>query len=114
MLRSILVPIIFQHDNACPHTVRATEQALGILKFESIPHPPCSPDLTPCNFYFLLYSTDLKGNHYSSANEVKAAITSWVQEKSEEFFSDRIKNLFYIGRNVQCFTVTMLNKIHDF
>ncbi|KAG8233614.1 hypothetical protein J437_LFUL001025 [Ladona fulva] len=36
---------------------------------------------------------DLKGNHYTSDDEVKAAIASWIREKSKEFFSDGIKKL---------------------
>ena len=35
----------------------------------------------------------LKGNHYTSDDEVKAAVKSWIREKSEECFSDGIKKL---------------------
>ncbi|PNF41869.1 hypothetical protein B7P43_G15792, partial [Cryptotermes secundus] len=68
--------------------------ALRNLKFEPIPHPPYSPDPAPCDFYFFpLLKRDLKGNHYTSDNEVKAAVKSWIREKSEEFFSDGMKKL---------------------
>ncbi|PNF20025.1 hypothetical protein B7P43_G05945 [Cryptotermes secundus] len=94
-VRGSLAPIILQHDNARPHTSRATEEALRNLKFEPIPQPPYSPDLAPCDFYFFfpLLKRDLKGNHYTSDDEVKAAVKSWIREKSEEFFSDGMKNL---------------------
>lgn len=93
-VRGSLEPIILQHDNARPHTSRATAEALRNLKFEPIPHPPYSPDLAPCDFYFFpLLKRDLKGNHYTSDDEVKAAVKSWIREKSEEFFSDGMKKL---------------------
>ena len=93
-VRGSLAPIILQHDNARPHTSRATQEALRNLKFEPIPHPPYSPDLAPCDFYFFpLLKRDLKGNHCTSDDEVKAAVASWIREKSEEYFSDGIKKL---------------------
>lgn len=93
-VRGSLAPIILQHDNARPHTSRATEEAVRNLKFEPIPHPPYSPDLAPCDFYFFpQLKRDLKGNHYTSDDEMKAAVQSWIREKSEEFFSDGMKKL---------------------
>ncbi|CAK9823967.1 Histone-lysine N-methyltransferase SETMAR [Anthophora retusa] len=89
-----MTPIILQHDNARPHTSCTTEEALRNLKFQPIPHPPYSPDLAPCDFYFFpLLKRDLKGNHYTTDNEVKAAVESWIREKLEEFFSDGMKQL---------------------
>jgi transposase len=76
------------------------EEALRNLKFEPIPHPPYSPHLAPCDFYFIpLLKRDLKGNHYTSDNEVKAAVKSWIREKSEEFFSDVMKKLVTCWEN---------------
>jgi hypothetical protein len=40
-----------------------------------------------------LLKRDLKGNHYTLDDEVKAAVKSWIREKSEEFFSDGMKKL---------------------
>ncbi|KAG8235855.1 hypothetical protein J437_LFUL013939, partial [Ladona fulva] len=77
-------PMILQHDNACPHTSCATEEALRNLKFELIPHPPYPPNIAYCDFYiFPLIKRVLKGNHYTSDYEVKAAIASWIRENSE-------------------------------
>jgi len=40
------------HDNARPHTARATIDALETLKFEVLSHPPYRPDLAPSVFHF--------------------------------------------------------------
>jgi len=40
------------HDNAKPHTATATVSTIEELLFESIPHPPYSPDLAPSDFHF--------------------------------------------------------------
>jgi len=50
------------HDNARPHTARATIDALETLKFEVLSHPPYSPDLAPSDFHFIpRLERDLKG-----------------------------------------------------
>ncbi|KAG8238945.1 hypothetical protein J437_LFUL000784, partial [Ladona fulva] len=65
--------IIVQNDNACPHTSYATEEALRNLKFELIPHPPYPSNLAYCDFNFSPpIKRDLKGNHYTSDDEVEA------------------------------------------
>lgn len=58
----------------------ATNEALRNLKFELIPHPPYSPDLTLCDFIF-------------SLNEVKVAV------KSEEFSVTESKNEKFVNLN---------------
>ena len=45
--------ILLLHDNARPHTARATIDALETLKFEVLSHPPYNPDLAPSQFSFL-------------------------------------------------------------
>jgi histone-lysine N-methyltransferase SETMAR len=43
--------VLLHHDNARPHTVRATQQRIQELHWELIEHPPYSPDLTPSDFH---------------------------------------------------------------
>ena len=54
--------ILLLLENARPHTVRATIDALETLKFEVLSHPPYSPDLVPSDFHFFPHlKRDLKG-----------------------------------------------------
>jgi histone-lysine N-methyltransferase SETMAR len=69
------------HDNARPHTARATIDALGTMKFEVLSHPPYSSDLAPGDFQFCpRLKRDRKGTHFTSDDEVKQAVTSWIKQ----------------------------------
>jgi len=77
-------PILLLHDNARPHTARATIDALEVLS-----HPPYSPDLEPKDFHFFPHlMRDLKGTHFTSYDEVKQAVMSWIKQRTPEFFID--------------------------
>ena len=86
--------ILLLHDNARPHTARATIDALETLKFEVLSHPPYSPDLAPSDFHFFPHlKRDLKGTHFTSDDEVKQAVTSWIKQRTPEFFIDGMRKL---------------------
>jgi histone-lysine N-methyltransferase SETMAR len=82
------------HDNAKPHTARATIDALETLKFEVLTIPPYSPNLVPSDFHFSPHlKRDLKGTHFTSDDEVKQAVTSWIKQRTPEFFIDGMRKL---------------------
>jgi transposase len=83
---------VLLHDNARPHTARATIDALETLQFEVLSHPPYSPDLAPSDFHFLPHlKRDLKGTHFTSDDDVKQAVTSWIKQRTPEFFIDDMR-----------------------
>jgi histone-lysine N-methyltransferase SETMAR len=43
--------VILQHDNARPHTARATVATITDLHFDTLPHLPYSPDLAPSDYH---------------------------------------------------------------
>jgi len=93
-VRRSTLPILLLHDNAGPHTARATIDALEMLKFDVLCHPPYSPDLASSNFHFFPHlKRDLKGTHYTSDDEVKQAVTSWIKQRTPEFFIDGMRKL---------------------
>jgi transposase len=80
--------------HARPHTARATNDALETLKFEVLSHPTYSPDLAPSDFHFFPHlKRNLKGTHFTSDDEVKQAVTSWIKQRTPEFFIDDIRKL---------------------
>ena len=87
-------PILLLHDNARPHTARATFDALETLKFEVLSHLLYSPDLAPSDFHFIPHlKRDLKGTHFTSDDEVKQVVMSWIKQRTPEFFIDGMCNL---------------------
>ena len=44
--------VILHHDNARPHTSRATKNLIDEFGWEILIHPSYSPDLAPTNFHF--------------------------------------------------------------
>jgi histone-lysine N-methyltransferase SETMAR len=43
--------VLLHHENARPHTARATQETIRELQWELLEHPPYSPDLAPSHFY---------------------------------------------------------------
>jgi histone-lysine N-methyltransferase SETMAR len=43
--------VLLHHDNARPHTARATQEIIQELQRELLEHPPYSPDLVPSDFH---------------------------------------------------------------
>jgi len=87
-------PILLLHDNAGPHTARAAIDALGTLKFEVLSHPPYSPNWAPSDIHFFpRLKRDIKGTHFTSDDEVKQAVTSWIKQRTPQFFIEGMRKL---------------------
>jgi transposase len=87
--------MLLLHDNARLHTACATLDALETLKSEVLSHPPYSPDIVPSDFHFFPHlKRDDKETHFTSDDEVKQAVTSWIRQRTPEFFIDGMRKLF--------------------
>ena len=71
---------------------QATIQQCG---FQQLNHPPYSPDLAPSDYFlFRVMKKFLRAKRFSSDEEVKEAVTTWLEEQSKDFFFSRgIKSL---------------------
>ena len=49
----------------------------------TIPHPPCGPDLAPCDFWLFL---KLRGCRYETIEEMKEAVTKVIDTLTQEDF----------------------------
>jgi len=79
--------VLFLHGNAPAHRALATQKKLAYLGFQSLDHPPYSPDLAPSDYHlFPGLKKQLKGHHFSSDAEVIAAAVTWLDGKTFEFF----------------------------
>ncbi|GFW58746.1 histone-lysine N-methyltransferase SETMAR [Trichonephila clavipes] len=66
---------LLHHDNARPHTARSVLNVSQQNNIDNLPHPPYSPDKTPCDFWlFPQLKKPLRGKRFASNKTcVKAA-----------------------------------------
>ena len=71
--------IILLHDNARPHTANIVRDKLQRLGWETLQHPPYSPDLSPCDFHiFADLKKDILGRRFYSDEEVQEWVRLWI------------------------------------
>ncbi|WKX94136.1 hypothetical protein Q1695_011417 [Nippostrongylus brasiliensis] len=82
------------HDNASPHTAKITREKLQELGWQVLPHAPYSPDLAP-SYYHLFRSMQhsLADKRFRNVTEVRMWVSSFVDDRSSQFYSDGIRSL---------------------
>jgi histone-lysine N-methyltransferase SETMAR len=66
---------VLHHDNARPHTARATQERIQELHWELLERPPYSPDLAPSDFQlFVLPKDHLGGKHFTDDKKVEKEV----------------------------------------
>ncbi len=80
--------VLLLHDNARPHVSLETQRKLQSVKWEVLPHPPYSPDISPCDYYlFLSLSNFLCDKRFNSEEEVKTEVDLFFSSKNPNFYS---------------------------
>ena len=80
------VPLLL-HDNAPAHRSLVGQAAILESRFEEMHHPPYSPDLAPSDYHlFPNLNQHLRGQRFSTDNELKYATKEWLKEQSELFY----------------------------
>ena len=74
--------VILLQDNARPHTAARTLAKIEDLGWKLLTHPPYSP-----------LKESMKGIHFQTDEEVKAAVSNWLRTQSTEFYAKGIDNL---------------------
>jgi len=93
--------VLFHHDNAPAHTSALAKTKLVVLGYELLPHPPCSPDLAPCDlFLFPNLKKSLAEQKFASNEEVVAVTEAYFADLEKTYFSDGLKKLKH--RWVKC------------
>jgi hypothetical protein len=71
---------ILHHDNTLSVKTFVAKHKIPVLE-----HPPCSPGLTPCDFFlFPKIKFALKGTCFQSVDAVKAKVTEVMKKLSEK------------------------------
>ncbi|GFU24600.1 histone-lysine N-methyltransferase SETMAR [Trichonephila clavipes] len=77
--------VVFHQDNARPHTSLVTRQKLLQLEWDTMPHPPYSPDLETSDYYlFRSLQKFLDGKNFTSNEEVKNHLDQFFASKDQK------------------------------
>ena len=60
------------------------------MGIKTVPQPPYSPDLAPCDFWL---SPKLRGCRYETIEEMKEAVTKVIDRLTQEDFHGALKKL---------------------
>ncbi len=86
--------VLLLHDNARPHTANQTQTTLQAIKFESLPHPPYSPDLAPSDYWlFAEMAKEARGHKWSNIQELSGALGRWAKGTQKEWYAKGIDQL---------------------
>ena len=89
----------FQQDNAPVHNSILVTDYLSKMGIKTVPHPPYSPDLTPCDFCLF---PQLRGCRYKTIEEMKEAVTKVIDTLTQEDFHGTFQKL--LERYKKCIT----------
>ncbi|EFN85922.1 Histone-lysine N-methyltransferase SETMAR, partial [Harpegnathos saltator] len=82
------------HDNSQPHVAKQVKTYLKTLNWEVLSHPPYSPDIAPSACYlFRSMAHCLSKQRFTSYEDTKNWVDSWIVSKDEEFFRRSIRML---------------------
>ena len=77
----------FQQDNAPVHNSILVTDYLTKMGIKTVPHPPYSPNLAPCDFWlFPKLKEKLRGCRYETIKEMKEAVTKVIDTLTQDDF----------------------------
>ncbi|XP_035232951.1 histone-lysine N-methyltransferase SETMAR-like [Stegodyphus dumicola] len=86
--------VLLLHDNARPYVASKVKDTIQQLGWETLPHPPYSPDLVPTNYHlFHTLNNHLHAKSFNNGPHLKKALTDFFAFKTPEFYRDGIAQL---------------------
>ncbi|GBP08304.1 Mariner Mos1 transposase [Eumeta japonica] len=86
--------IILLHDNVRLHVAVPVKNYLKTLDWEVLPHPPYSPDIASSDYHlFRSMAYALSEQQFTSYEDTKNWVDSWIASKDEEFVRLGIRTL---------------------
>ena len=82
--------VAFPRDNAPVHNSILVTDYLTKIGIKTVPHPPYSPDLAPCDFWLF---PKLRGCRYETIGEMKEAVTKVIETLTQEDFHGAFEKL---------------------
>ena len=69
------------------------------MGIKTVPHPPYSPDLAPCDFWLF---PKLRGCRYETIDEMKEAVTKVIDTLTQKDFHGVFQKLLVTVQQVHC------------
>jgi len=86
--------IVLLQDNARPHIARVVIYKLESLDWELLPHPPYSPDMSPCEYHlFLSLDNHMRNKRLHNKEQLEQELNRFFASKPKEFYAKGITNL---------------------
>ena len=82
--------VAFHQDNATFYNSILVTDYLSKMGINTVRHPPYSPDLALCDFWFF---PKLGGCHYETIEEMKEAVTKVIDTLTQEDFHEAFQKL---------------------
>jgi histone-lysine N-methyltransferase SETMAR len=88
-------------DNCRVHNALDTADTLRVMKLPRVPHPPYSPDLSPCDFWFFgRAKVALQNQSFVDTDELLEALTDLSDSVTfgdlQSVFQDWMKRLDWV------------------
>ncbi|CAO4377028.1 unnamed protein product [Caenorhabditis nigoni] len=91
----------FLHNNAHPHVSKVAQQKIEEMGWESLPHPPNSPDLALSDFQkFGSMRLSLAEKHSKSRFQTEKWVVAYFESQPVEFFHSGTHSLRRCWRQV--------------
>ena len=85
---------ILLHNNARLHVAKPTLQRLNKLGYETLPHPPYSPDLSPTNYHFFKHLDNfLREKWFKNLSNIKNTFNDFIATRTQDFYVTGINTL---------------------
>jgi len=85
--------IFLLHDNAPPHRAQVVTKVLDKRKVKVIPHPPYSPDLSPCDFFlFPKLKKFISCRRYRSRQAIGYAVYQFLKSVPKKDYENSFKS----------------------
>ena len=85
---------ILHMDNASSHTAGNTALYLHKNNFDTLQHPPYSPDLAPCDFWaFPVLKRQIRGQRFAGIPELQARVTLLLRQTPAAEYSHALHRL---------------------
>ena len=86
--------VLFQQDNAKPHTAARTQQKIEELEWELLPHPGYSPDVATSDYHlFRSMEHFLRGRCFSKIEDVETGCREFFASKEPSWYQRGIELL---------------------